>query len=531
MTDVSRKIATFLGHHAQKGPWFAALASLGIAFVYALPSVVRTPVLLLGLDDGYIHARLADNLAATGVLGLDPGAGGGGSSSCLWTLLSSGLAVMGIPGELAVGILSLISLPIAVGFASRLLFDLLPPAHAWLGSALVACSGQAIALSLTGMESLLFAAAVVASMRDEVRGRRNGATIWLGVAALVRVEAVLAAIAYALVELASPSGDRSWRLRCTRAATVLVVTFAAAAAGTAILTGLAHGPVTTLDARRWLYGLAPSLVLTGDQLTEHLPVLLGSLWRRLAEFHGPGGPVGRVWAFLAVGVGLVGVEAAARLGRRLLVVPLYLLLQIVFVLFVIGNDGHLSRYLAPVWLLAPVLVALGWSRLASRSETWLRWAATLSAVVLLALYVPQIYRWAEWRERSVAHLREVHLAMAGEVARVVPRGEPVAALDVGVLAYFGDRTPIDLGGLSDREMARALRRNDVGQVLESRGVRYVVLPGFSVAAGDEGWTRRLGLEGKPRSRTSRTSTPIRDARYLQATKVAMPVLSLYELHW
>jgi hypothetical protein len=516
------------GRRVVLGPWVAIALSLSLALVYHAGTLEPGARPLLNLDDGYIHGRLAENLVGTAVLGLNPGDGGGGSSALLWTLLVGAGVAVGLPGALAAGLLSVLGLALAVGLASRLSFDLLPPAPAWIASIAVATGGQTVALGLSGMESLLFAGLVIAGVRDATLGRRGRGTLFLCLAAGVRTDALLAALAVCVVASVfsgrEPGSPKPWPDWMRFAAVV-----AAAAAAVLGLAVLGQELPSTLEARRWLYGMGDSVLPGREQWTGVIPSLLGDLWIRLSGMQGPGHVVGHAWAALAAALAIAGCGDLCRQHARAHL-PVYLFIQAAFVVLVLGSDGQLSRYLAPLWMLAPLIVARGWCAIGRRLGSLL---TVPLLVFLLALYVPQAFRWSGWHRGAVEHLRDAHLEMALRVTETVPADEAVAAFDVGLLSYAGDgRLIVDMGGLTDPGMARAMRRAEVPEALAARGVRYAVFPETDHPGPRYLYATRLGfVPGRLGAPLARTTVRTDDLSYLNPTKVAMPALALYELRF
>lgn len=514
------------GHSAVLGPWVAVALSLVLAMAYHVGALTPGERPLLNLDDGYIHARLAENLVGSGVLGINPGSGGGGSSSLLWTLLLGAGVALGLPGDLAAGLFSLCGLALAVGIASRLCFDLLPPAPAWVASIAVALSGQTVALGLSGMESLLFAGLVIAGLRNAIVGRRWNGTLLFSLAACVRAEAVLAVLAYFAVLLAL-RGRQVGLPRPARGLMQILVVVATAALAVLALAALGQGMPSTLAARRWLYGMGEAILPGPEQWTGAIPLLLEDLWLRLSIVQGPGHLIGHAWAFGVAALAAAGFLASFRMRRRA-VLPLYFILQMVFVVFVLGSDSHLSRYLAPLWILAPLVVTEGWRAIVRHIPS--RRLSIPILVLLLASYLPQAVNWAHWHRRSVEHLRDVHLAMAHRIADAAPADEAVAAFDIGLLSYVGDRRIVDMGGMTDPEMTRALRRFEVPRLLAAKDVRYAVFPEADHPGPRYLYVIRLGFDpGRLGAPLARTAVRATDLSYLRSTQVAMPALALYEL--
>lgn len=132
-----------------------------------------------------------------------------------------------------------------------------------------------------------------------------------------------------------------------------------------------------------------------------------------------------------------------------------------------GDWMPASRLLVPMLPLLAACVGLALAALPR-----LRWLAT-SAVLLLPLAtgaaaLPELLRQPEARERGAA---QVLAALQG--------AERVALVDIGYLAYAGDFDVVDLGGITDLEIARLpgghLSKRIPESLLRMRGVDAIVL--------------------------------------------------------
>jgi hypothetical protein len=120
--------------------------------------------------------------------------------------------------------------------------------------------------------------------------------------------------------------------------------------------------------------------------------------------------------------------------------------------------------------------------------------------------------------------------MTHRITDAVPADEAVAAFDIGVLSYMGDRRIVDMGGMTDPEMTRAMRRSAVPRLLAARDVRYAVFPEADHPGPRYVYVTRLGFDpGRLGAPLARTAVRATDLTYLRSTKVAMPALALYEL--
>jgi hypothetical protein len=245
------------------------------------------------------------------------------------------------------------------------------------------------------------------------------------------------------------------------------------------------------------------------------------------------------------------VATPRRLGRAFAIFAPVLLL---YVAIFVGHEGHYSRYLTAIWLFLPVLTLLGVRQavaLAGNEQVEMEEAERTAArkrrigvslalgVLLGAGFLPQMFHWVVWQQRTVEHLRRVHREMVEHVERHVPAGERVGAYDLGLLAWEGERTVVDLAGLTDREMARALYLRRVPELLAERDVRFVVLPERRFNRPSDVQKRmslavQMGFEPSRllRHEIMRITLPMWDklgVGHMAATQVALAQLTLYEL--
>lgn len=176
-------------------PW----ALVGAALVAAFPRWT--------VDDAYISLRYARNLVEYGQLTWNVGeAPVEGYTGLIWTIMLAGALYLGIDPFVTTYVVGLFSLAACAWLTMRLVAQLGRPERQPLALALVVCSPCVIP-HISGLETLLFAALVLASVLAHMQDRRG--TMWalLLLTSLTRPEGVaLALCMFALRDL------RDWRM-------------------------------------------------------------------------------------------------------------------------------------------------------------------------------------------------------------------------------------------------------------------------------------------------------------------------------
>jgi hypothetical protein len=364
------------------------------------------------VDDAFITARYARNLARGLGYAMNPGQPSDGVTAPLWLLPQIAAHRLGIDP---------IAIAKSIGAACAAL-------SAWLvlrrlqaraggrTAAIVATPMIALSPSLgtwaasgleTGLATLLATIAVLAATRS---GRPAGISLGACVAALAWLRPELAPLSLALIGYAA--------LRHPRAG------------GTAL--ALALAAAVALLAFRW--------TVFGDPLPLSYRAKLGSL------------EDGARYALTAVvlATSLAGAALAALgavRGRRGDCALGVVLLVHVAALVLAGGDwmpGY--RLLVPVLPAYALLAAVGAARLCLRAP---RTAAALVAFACLVPSVDLATRIGELRPNA-AH-RERLRPLASTLAR---QAGAVALLDIGYLGYASGAEVVDLGGLTDPRIAR-----------------------------------------------------------------------------
>lgn len=430
-----------------------------------------TAVLVVGLcawpytvDDAFIVARFAQNLARGRGYGLNPGQHADGVTGPAWLLPGILATWAGVDPVTAAKIVGL-----ACGVAAALWVvneqrrRALGSAYAPLAGLMLACQpslgGNGSAGLETGAATLALTIATSAALaRPEPKAVRLGAAIAL--MAWLRPE--LAVVC--LVLLGALSARRGWATM--RPALELAL--------------LGAGSVV---AFRWL--------LSGRMV----PLAWSAKAGTLADgFHYSSRAL---WVVTGVG-GIALAIAGARLGQRRDGVRAWILLAHVAAVTLAGGDWMPGfRLFVPVLPQYAALTSVGFVAWWRRGRTWVR-AAALACLFAacglplldLALRIPQWRAAGESRERVGSQI----------AARLRAETRRVALVDVGYLGYASGREVIDLGGITEPAVA-ALPGGHLSKRLPAEWLRerapdalllHSSLPPSAAADG-----RLLALHGYP----------------------------------
>jgi len=121
------------------------------------------------------------------------------------------------------------------------------------------------------------------------------------------------------------------------------------------------------------------------------------------------------------------------------------------------------------------------------------------ALLLAAWMLVALFAGAHRHGQGVRDTYELNVAMAEEVARLVPEGEGLACHDLGAMAWFVRRPILDLAGLGTPEIARAPRapgaRPDIAAILNERRPRFVCLTEDMADMVNPGGNSLVGVVG------------------------------------
>jgi len=387
----------------------------------------------LPLDDAWIHAHFARNLAEGAGFAYNPGVPVAGSTAPLWTLLLAGAFLLAGPSLAAIkalGVATALGAALATHAAARAWGA--TPASALAAAVALAWTGALAWGALSGMEVTLAALLVALALRAHARGRAGATARWAALAALARPEALVPGV------LLAAAGPHTWRRAAIFTGTALGVlgpwvAFSLATVG---------APVPATAAAKveggllgWVTGRAEPW---GQALLARPAAFAGEWVGWLATTH---------WA-LPVALG-PALALAWRRGGRTLGLPALALVAHPLAMAVLApyrgpgfQEGRYSIHLLPLAfvLLGGALDALprAWRRPALVG--WLALAlATLPAAAAR-------YGWA------VQNINAMQVHLGHWVDRHVPAGARLALNDVGAIAWVSRREVIDLMGLVTPEV-------------------------------------------------------------------------------
>ncbi len=490
------------------------------------------------MDDAYIHAVYARNLAETHQLtfNLDPPDGGIGTTSILWPVLLAALhpVLAVVPAARLLGVVAYL----AMAWLITIIAGWMTPAEdrrtAWLAAALVVLSGNLVWFSLSGMETMVWLSlglGVVVAYRHR---KWPVIGILMGLMLLTRIEAVVLLAAIGAVELwAGRKLDRGFVLAAGIAFLLLSpwLGYVHSRTGHFLPTsyeGKKHaqirGAVSTVEE---VMGGGETVQLEADDLPA---------WTALIY---PLGVVAYMFAFVAGGMYLPGwrFPLGGQLGELtggLSVTALVLFVGLLAPLFwfaIVRAGRLLRRREGDDWRRRALLVLMGWFLLhnlaywlklptpgtASRYQVvnhvawWLLLGAGAwrfrpqrercwqAAWVLLALAAINTVYWRAVYASNVRHMSEVRLASAAYIRDHLPADAVIAAHDIGALGWAMDRRTVDMGGLIDPGWLAAAKAGRQADYLDRNRVRYVVLPDkhSTEAEGFFDYAEFLGLKNNP----------------------------------
>ena len=473
--------------NASRHDWGALLLACAFVSLTAASIVIQAASWMPPLDDAYIHAAFAQQLAEGGTR--LPGQAPGGESSpgfaALLALAELGPLRLAPQFALLLGAMAFVALPLCVA-------RLLPPELKARVVVAYSCAvgGPLLFHAQSGMETLPYLTLGVASLFAFARRRFRLAGLFAACAAWLRLDAwaLWLALAIGAFEDARRCGE-SRREAIGGFARDFVPGLLLTALAPLLMTWWADGfPPATLAGRRWLERLDP--VWTPSTVGEGLWEFVRGWLRALSAQFGFGNLAPHLpdslqaamtalrWIYKFTAALLLVDGLRRLLGRSMrhaesaplrlfLLWSLFTLLQYCVLL---PSRGHAGRYqpqlLLGFLLLGAIAARAWWPRL---------WARPLVLLFLLGALAGSLQA-ARLTGLAASHLASVHRRAARELPTVLPAAARVAAFDIGVLAYEARVDWIDLSGLCDRELwAQVAARNTVSYLRE-RGATHVLLP-------------------------------------------------------
>jgi hypothetical protein len=465
------------------------------------------------LDDSWIHAQFARNLALGHGFSYNPGEPASGSTAPLWTLvLSVGHLVTG-DAVLAAKCLGIVFLALTVVLVYMLVGTIAGDEREALFAAVVAASlSRLVWAGLSGMEVTLAVTLTLAGMLAHVTYGRLGdrrqylSTVLFGLATLARPECA-AFFAAAMLDRALAGTLIRWRELAARdwlGPVALHVALFLAVIAPFVLFSRAFGVgflPNTAYAKALLWGRGLIAALSSGSLAElarsftvhpfdyYLSFLQESLSNNPVLF------VLAAFGFMRL---VLSIPYAEESRCRTFIIPLSVIIfpLAIGVIVPFGSASYQEgRYAAPV---APLMLVIGTIGLyeagrygaailsrakfmgrpatvvIERSLIWLFMVMALAAQVRTAWYRGKTYG------RQVANIEEMQVALGRWIDRELPEDALLAVNDVGAIAYFSERRVLDTVGLISPEVlsymeARRPRDAAVLEFLKDERPDYAVL--------------------------------------------------------
>jgi hypothetical protein len=436
-----------------------------LAAWYAIDAYRLIGTLGFPLDDSWIHAQFARNIATGHGFTYTGGEWVSGSTAPAWTLiLAAGYAVLRniiaaayLLGMIGQGVAGYYGFRIAELFGS-------PRPVAALAGTTVALAPVMTWGAVSGMEVPLSAALVLAGVYHHFRfrhaesWRRHIGMALLGASALARPENLAVVAVVLMAGLFSREALAARAARFTRDGLISAVAFLPVLVFSYMTIGR---PLPTTFYAKSGPGIVRAIetrdaTMAKRDLLTFGPRAVQNFWFTLVDQFSWG-------AWLLLPAILAGVAAAP--SRRFSLTVLAICLVVPFAMGITAPQRLKPdnvRYTAQLVVLAPPLIAVGVSHL-------FRGTSMVSLVVVVLLSVLTGWRTvgrASEYAASVKNIQEIHVATGRWIDGHLPADALVAVNDVGAIAYFGQRRILDLEGLVSPEVLPYRRFVD-------RGIRAV----------------------------------------------------------
>lgn len=234
------------------------------------------------LDDGWIHARYAHNLAEYGEFSFNRGELSTGTTSFFWTLLIAiGYSISGhiVLAAHFYGIVSLFLLLIVLYHLTSEIFSRW--SYGFASGVLALGSGFMLWWTLSGMETMLFLALAICAIVFYTKKRTTLSAISLSLLTLTRPEGMLLVVIIAIHRLLVIHREKIPKKHFAKFGFASSIGLLVYMAWNYILTG--HFVTSTLAGRRWLANAPASIPIDP---VFHLKVMLTMIvrWSRMIIF-------------------------------------------------------------------------------------------------------------------------------------------------------------------------------------------------------------------------------------------------------
>ena len=375
------------------------------------------------LDDSWIHATVARNLASGHGYSFNPGEATGGSTAPLYTFLLAGLfAVVGptVWAAKSIGIAAHVAAAVLLFRALRTAL----PANGWTNWALAvvtAASPSLLWAAVSGMEISLYILLLVIGLQCYLGEKYLLATAFWSLGVWVRPDGIVLAI----LAVFFLRGTFVPRLGTFLALFVPYTLFNLA---------MGHSPFPTSVATK-AHWSGFDVFQVGRFLQAQT-----SLWGIAANPF-----AGVVHSPLLIVGALVGGLFAGSATRFLLAGAV--LLELGFSL-VAADPGPQHRYVLPLVPVFAVLAAFGWRRVQERVRPRATASAQLLAGALVLAPLPfAVPRMAEAHAWNVQNINGMHRFLGESMNRLAAPTDTVATNDIGAIGFFSGRYVVDLVGL------------------------------------------------------------------------------------
>jgi hypothetical protein len=446
-------------------PLTASIAALWIATAIELILVLlrNRGTFVYGLDDVYIHMTIARNLALNGVWGLTPQHFSPASSGPLWTILIAASYLLFGVNQYVPLILNLIVATAFVGCTYVLLARAkLTPLATFVTLLAIVLLTPLPGLMLTGEEHVLQAMLTVLFLDRagdslcQTDASRRSTVFLLVLAALVgfvRYEGLfLIGTAAALFIVAGET----------------LLGFAVAVAGS--IPAITMGLISIAKGGFFL----PSSVLIKSGSGNGLARFLTNWEQNIYA-----GPDVAILAFVVVGALLIALTSLPREKWKNPTVVKTLLLLAMITAHLIFALVQFFRYDAYLVSASIYVLALNWAApWSSRTESrfWRLFPLRLAGAIFLSLAaLVGILRgiWIFVRTPTACHNIYNQQYQVAHFIKGCYEGRSVALNDIGAVSYFADIRLLDLGGLANVEVARAIIQHKLGPTeIERFAVSY-----------------------------------------------------------
>lgn len=411
------------------------------------------------LDDAWIHATYARNLALHGEWSFLPGQPSAGSTSPLWTFLLAAGAWLGLSPiwwAFLLGAVLLFGICALFEITLRQTLEFYSPAVPWVGIA-IGLEWHLVWAAFSGMETVLYIFLVLAVMRlllvdsrnDLLAGLLTGISIWVRPDGVTLLGPLTLGILLRKTSLAG-------RIR--------------GLAGLALGFGVFFLPYLVFNLS---VGAAPMPSTFYAKQAEYTSWQLSPLLNRLFLLS--------LQFFLGISLALIPgfilkmVKATRAFERGILLAAAWLAGYCVLYLTRLPVYQH-GRYYMPA---LAVFLLIGFSGFIEGQFPFqkshpggFRLVSMASLVTILALsfvYGGRVY------SQDVAYIEKQMVDTAKWVAKNVPTDAKVAAHDIGALGYFDRHPLVDLAGLISPEIVPIITNDQALSVfMKTHGVNYLV---------------------------------------------------------